>query len=86
MTVFSNDPRDMARSLSEMHRIARDNCLGNQVEARGVVRQFIQQDRRFDAYDADRLASRVEEARSNGRSLELDDPWLRGGQKRPLSF
>jgi hypothetical protein len=84
--MFSDDPRDLAHSLSEMHRIARDKCMGNQVEARGVVRQFIQNDRRFDAFDADRLAERVAEARYSGRSLELDDPWLRGGSKRPLSF
>jgi hypothetical protein len=86
--MFSDDPRDLARSLSEMHRTARDKCLGNQVEARGIVRQWIQNDRRFDAFDADRLASRVEEAMSCGRSLDLaDDPYLlRGGSKRPLSF
>jgi hypothetical protein len=84
--MYSNDPRDLARSLSEMDRIARDQCLGNQVEARGVVRQYIQNDRRFDAYDANRLAERITEAKSCGRSLDLDDPWLRGGFKRPLSF
>jgi hypothetical protein len=85
--MYSNDPRDLARSLSEMDRIARDRCWGNQVEACGVVRQYIQQDRRFDAFDADRLAERVAEARYNGRTLDLDDPYLmRNGQKRPLSF
>jgi hypothetical protein len=85
--MFSDDPRDLARSLSEMHRVARDACLGNMVEARGKVRQYIQNDRRFDWADADRLAARIEEARSNGRSLDLADPFLqRGGQKRPLSF
>jgi hypothetical protein len=85
--MYSNDPRDLALSLGEMHRVARDQCLGNMVEARGVVRQYIQNDRRFDWADADRLAARVEEARSCGRSLDLDDPYLqRGGSKRPLSF
>jgi hypothetical protein len=85
--MFGDDPRDLARRLGEMERVSRDRCLGNQIEARDKFRQWVQQDRCFDSFDADRLVARVQEARSNCRSLDLDDPYLqRGGQKRPLSF
>jgi hypothetical protein len=84
--MFSDDPRDLARSLGEMHRLAREKCWQNQIEAKETMRQWLQHDRRFDAFDKDRLIERVAEARYNGRSLDLDDPFLRGGPKRPLSF
>jgi hypothetical protein len=85
--MFGDDPRDLARRLGEMERIARDRCCGNQTEARERLRQWVRQDRCFDQFDADRLIERVQEARSNCRTLDLDDPFLRpGGSKRPLSF
>jgi hypothetical protein len=85
--MFGTDDRDLARRLGEMERVARDRCFGNQVEARRLCREWLQLDRCFDSFDADRLIERVQEARSCGRTLDLDDPYLqRGGTKRPLSF
>jgi hypothetical protein len=87
VTVFSDDPKDLARSLGEMHRLARERCWQNQVEAKETMKGWLQHDRRFDAFDKDRLVERVQEASYNGRTLDLDDPFLRrGGDKRPLSF
>jgi hypothetical protein len=85
--MFGNDDRDMARSLGEMLRVARERCQQNQIEAKETMKNWLELDRRFDTYDKDRLVERVQEARYNGRTLDLDDPYLqRGGTKRPLSF
>jgi uncharacterized protein DUF3693 len=43
--MFGDDPKDLARRLIEMHRIARDRCLGNQIEASGLVKQWVLNDR-----------------------------------------
>ncbi|MGA8697162.1 MAG: hypothetical protein WB689_25655 [Xanthobacteraceae bacterium] len=87
MTVFGDDPRDLAKTLGEMERTARERCNFNQVEARQRFAEYLSHDARFREYDPGRLIERVMEARSCGRTLDLDDPYLqRGGQKRPLSF
>jgi hypothetical protein len=64
--------------------VAVQRCNFNQVEARGVLRSWIENDRRFAGYDADALAKRVAECKSNGAVLDLDDPRLRGQPPRPL--
>ena len=82
--MFTNHPNDLAKTLGEMERTARDRCNFNQVEAREKLKEFIQRDRRFDQYDKDALVSRVMLCRSNGASLDLDDPQLKGQEPRPL--
>jgi hypothetical protein len=86
--MFGNDERDMCATLSQMHKAAIAKSNYNQPEAKQLLRDFVQADRRFDQFDADRLVERVHEARANGRTMDLfDDPYLRrGGEKRPLSF
>jgi hypothetical protein len=84
--MFGDDPRELAITLSQMERAALERSQFNQLAAKDVFRQYVQHDRRFDQYDTDRLIARVQEARSCGRTLDLDDPYLRGGPKRPLSF
>jgi hypothetical protein len=85
--MFSDDPRDLAKTLGEMEREARVRSNFNQPDAKETMKRWLSSDRRFDTFDADRLIERTLEARSCGRTLDLDDPFLqRGGNKRPLSF
>ena len=48
------------------------------------LKEYLQHDRRFDQFNADALAKRVMECRSNGAFLDLDDPVLNGVESRPL--
>ena len=83
--MFSKDEKDLARTLAEMEYFARQKSNWNQVEAKQKIVEYVTQDRRFDGFDANRLAERVQLSRSNGASLSLDDPQLKkGGQPRPL--
>ncbi len=85
--MFGSDPRDLAQCLGAMEKEARVQTNFNQVEAREKFREYLGHDARFAGFDHGRLIDRVMEARSCGRSLDLDDPYLRqGGHKRPLSF
>jgi hypothetical protein len=83
--MFRNDPRDLAATLSEMEYRARQLSNFNQIEAKEKMTTWIQNDRRFDGYDPQRLAERAQASKYNGASLDLDDPQLkRGGEPRPL--
>jgi hypothetical protein len=82
-TKFDPSQRGMARSLSEMHRAAYNKNNGHQGEATREMEKWVQFDRRFDGFDVRRLVAKVNECRSNGATLDFDDPWLRGGAKRP---
>ena len=82
--MFGTDDRDLIRSLGEMANIAHQRANANQVEAKQTLAAWISQDRRFDFFDASRLAERVGQCRSNGAQLDLTDPQLRGLPSRPL--
>jgi hypothetical protein len=85
--MFGTDPRELALTLGAMEKEARERCNFNQTESRQRFREYLSHDRRFAEFDPDRLVERVMEAKSCGRTLDLDDPFLRrGGTKRPLSF
>jgi hypothetical protein len=87
MIMFGTDPRDLARTLGEMDRYAREKSNFSKPEAKEKMREYLSRDARFNGFDYDRLIDRVMESRSCGRVLDLDDPWLKiGGQKRPLSW
>ena len=83
--MFDFNERDMIRALGTMANTAVERNFGNRVAARETLRQFIQTDKRFDYYDADTLARRVEECRSCGAKLDLTDPRLIGRPARPLT-
>jgi hypothetical protein len=82
--MFDKHPNDLARTLTEMDRIARDRCNANQIESKQKLKEFIAADRRFDGFDKEALASRVMLSRSNGATLDLGDPRLKGLPPRPL--
>jgi hypothetical protein len=82
--MFENDPRDLARTLTEMEKLSRERTNFNSVEAKEKFKEFLQRDRRFDGFDQDQLVARVQECRSCGAVLDLDDPRLRGREARPL--
>jgi hypothetical protein len=86
--MYGDSEKDLCASLSEMHRVAIQKANYNQVEAKEILKSYVALDRRFDQFDPDRLAERIQECRSCGRTADLlDDPWLRrGGEKRPLSW
>jgi hypothetical protein len=85
--MFGTSDRELALALGAMWKEAREVCNFNQIDAQQRLSEYLSRDARFSEYDRDRLAERVVEAASNGRTLDLaDDPWLRGGSKRPLSF
>ena len=83
--MYGTDLRDMTRTLSEMEYEARQKTNFNKVEAAQKMAEWLSHDRRFDAYDPQRLIERVQLHKYNGAVLELDDPQLlKGGQPRPL--
>ena len=85
MTVFGNSDRDKQQYLGWAANEAMKRCCSNRIEARELMAQWIKQDRRFDGFDATKLAQRVDELRSNGARLDWTDPRLRpGGVARPL--
>jgi hypothetical protein len=82
--MFGKDAGDLAATLTQMETLARQKCNFNQVEAKQKMREWLATDRRFDAYDPQRLIERVQLHKSNGSVLELDDPQLlKGGAPRP---
>jgi hypothetical protein len=59
----------------------------DQNEARQKFHEYLKRDLRFAEFDHDRLITRVKEALSNGRTLDLADPFLRpNGEKRPIDW
>jgi hypothetical protein len=83
--MFGKDQRDLTATLSEMEYFARQKSNFNQVEAKQRMVEWLAHDRRFDAYDPQRLVERVQLSKNNGAVLDLDDPQLkRGGEPRPL--
>jgi hypothetical protein len=85
--MFGTDPKSLAQTLGAMERESREASNFNQVEAKEKFKEYLLRDIRFSPFDTERLVDRVKEAMSNGRTLDLDDPYLRpGGSKRPLDW
>jgi hypothetical protein len=84
--MFGDDQRDKVATLAEMERLSRVRTNFDQISAQQVFKSYLDADRRFDGYDKDQLVQRVQECRSNGAILDLDDPRLKGGPARPLSW
>jgi hypothetical protein len=82
--MYGTDERDLAATLTNMHRTAIERARWDQKQAKEIMRAYLQTDRRFDQYDAGRLIERIQQCRSNGAVLNLDDPVLKGLEPRPL--
>jgi hypothetical protein len=83
--MFAYDEKDMKLSLGQMFVEARQKANFDHDSAKQILKQYVSADRRFDAYAKDRLVERVGEVMQGGGHLDLTDPWLRGGSKRPGS-
>jgi len=84
--MFGNNLRDMKNAIEEMERQSRVRSCFNGNEAKQKFREYLAADRRFDAFDHERLIDRTQECRKSCAVLKLDDPrLLRGGEARPLS-
>jgi hypothetical protein len=84
--VFGNDDGDKVRALVEMARVSLARANGNRVEGKETMKNWLEHDRRFDAYDKDRLVDRVLLNRYNGAVVDMTDPeLLQGGSPRPLT-
>ena len=71
-------------TLSLMQQEVLSKTNGNLIEAEGKLVGILARDRRFDEYDARRLASHVQDVWRGGKRLDMDDPVLKpGGQERP---
>jgi hypothetical protein len=82
--MYRDDPRDKVATLSDMWSRALQFSNFDQNAAKEKVREWTQNDRRFDSNDHQRLVDRVQLSRSNGAVLDLSDPQLlKGGQPRP---
>ena len=85
--MFETDPKSLAQTLGAMEKESREVCNFDQIAAKTKFEEYLRRDVRFSGYDHSRLVERVMEARSCGRTLDLDDPFLQqNGQKRPLSW
>jgi hypothetical protein len=83
--MFSKAEHDLRSTLGEMNSWARQRSNFDQGEAKRQMVEWLGQDRRFDAFDHDRLVERVRLCTSNGAQLDLTDPQLRKwGEPRPL--
>ena len=82
--MHGTDERDLLQTLGSMARLSVDRCNANKVEAKAVMKRWLELDRRFDPFDKDALVERTMLSRSNGCVVELDDPSLRGQGRRPL--
>jgi hypothetical protein len=82
--MFADNSRDKDNYLKWIARETLNRRLGNHVEARELMAQWIKQDRRFDGLDPVKLAQRADEQQSTGARLDLSDPRLMGRPPRPL--
>ena len=81
--MFGTSDRDLSQFLMTAERQAIDRCHFNQHEALNELARIISNDRRFDAYDAGKLADRVSRIRHSGAVLDLTDSELaRDGSPR----
>jgi hypothetical protein len=79
--MFDHEERDLAATLAQMERLAREKSNFDQVEAKEKMARWIANDRRFDGYDAGQLVERVQQCRSNGAVFDINSPELRKGRK-----
>jgi hypothetical protein len=83
--MFEWDEKNMKKTLGAMFTECRQAANFNHDEAKQRLGQCLARDRRFDGYQHSRLIERVDECMQGGGYLDLTDPYLMGGSKRPGS-
>jgi hypothetical protein len=83
--MHGTDPRDLAATLTNMHKTAIERSHWDQNEAKQKFREYLAYDGRFRDFDHEALIDRVVLCRSNGAVLDFDDTVLKGQEPRPLS-
>jgi hypothetical protein len=83
--MYGNTAENLQNTLSQMiqESWAESNCSMDATYQ--LTRQKLDYDRRFDGFDKQRLVDKAKEVGASGGKLDLTDPYLRGGDKRPLS-
>ncbi len=82
--MFGTDERDLAATLTQMHKVALERARWDQNECKQKMREYLAYDGRFRDFDHDALIDRVALCRSNGAVLDFSDPVLKGQEPRPL--
>jgi hypothetical protein len=82
--IYGNDLTNMRQSLGRMVQQSYIDCNCNRGEAAQLMKEWLTHDRRFDSFDKERLVAKVEEVGMSGGHLDLSDPYLHGGARRPL--
>jgi hypothetical protein len=82
---FGNDVNAMRSTLGRMVQAAYVSNNYSKPKCYQTVRHLLDHDRRFDSYDKERLLAKLEECGKTRGRLDLNDPYLLGGQKRPLT-
>lgn len=80
--MFGPTDSDRLRKLGAMYAEAYRRSNFNKLEARERLAEWLAADRNFDGLNHERLAKRVEECRSDGSRLNLQEEYLRGGERR----
>jgi hypothetical protein len=80
-----NQEEDLKKTIGQMFNDALENNNFSRDNAKKSFVQYASADRRLDVYHKERLADRVKDCWYSGGRLDLDDPFLKGGQKRTLS-
>lgn len=83
--MFDRNERDMCATLSAMHTEAIQKARWHQEDAQRLMTDWIRNDKRFEGYDPQAVAERVRACKSNGATMDLDDPTLRGQATRPVT-
>lgn len=83
--LFGNEAHNLQATLSRViqESYAESNCSMDATYQ--LAREKLDDMRRFDTFDKERLIAKAREAGSCGAQIDWTDPWLRGGSKRPLS-
>ena len=82
--MFDDNHKDMTAWLAEAERQARIKSNFSETDAQKKLTAWIKQDSRFSEFDATKLAERVVDCIGHGAVLDLSDPVLKGGERRPL--
>src|SRR6516225_364812 len=83
--LYGDNTSNLYNTLCKMVDEAYKKSDCDKTKMYGVVRSWVEKDQRFAHFDRDRLVQELQEKGKTCTKLDLDDPYLRGGPRRPLS-